>query len=99
MPEPDPRRGNPSAPNPSTPDYLGREDRAVQLLARCIGDIVGVRSDAYRTLARASASDNPLDLHLAQAAFETLDPAVRRQIHDRVRELGARPVRPTGPAA
>lgn len=73
--------------------YSDREDRAVQLLARCIGDIVGIRSDAYTTLVRASMSENPLDMHLAQATFEALDPELRRRIHDRVREVSARHAR------
>lgn len=78
-------------------DYLDREGRAIRLLAQCIGDIVGVRSEAYKTLVRAAASDNPLDLHLAQASFEALDAAVRRRIRDRVRDLGAAAAR--GPLA
>lgn len=87
MPDPDQRHTK-----RKESDYLGRESRAIQVLAQCIGDIVGVRSEAYKTLVRASVSDNPLDLHLAQAVFEALDPEIRRRIHARVRELGERRV-------
>ena len=61
----------------------------MQILTECIGGLVGVRSEVYRNLVRAAASDNPLDLHLAQLAFDALDPALRRTIRDRVRGLAA----------
>lgn len=76
-----------------------RERRALQVLAACIGDVLGVRSEAYRNLVRASASANPLDLHLAQLSFDALDAQVRAEIWRRVQVAGAHaPVaRPTGP--
>lgn len=82
--------------NATVPDGTLRnrlEEQALQVLAVCIGEVVGVRSDVYATLARALVSGNPLDMHLARHAFDALTPDERREIMVRVRSM-----RPTGTA-
>ncbi|MEQ8817627.1 MAG: hypothetical protein RLO51_24550 [Thalassobaculum sp.] len=62
------------------------------MLANCIGEVLGIRTEAYRNLLRASASDNPLDLHLAQLSFDALDGRVRTEIWRRVQAADRRTV-------
>ncbi len=58
--------------------------------------VVGRESDVARYLTRAIKSDDPLDLLLAQAAFEELDGdvkrAVVRQIETSTAHMRRRPV-------
>jgi hypothetical protein len=57
---------------------------AHQILLAAIEGVLGPGSDVGRYLARAMDSDDPLDLLLAQAAFEDLDPGQRQAIAARV---------------
>ena len=51
--------------------------------------VVGRNSDVARYLARAIKSDDPLDLLLAQAAFDELEGDVKRAVAREI-ETGAR---------
>jgi hypothetical protein len=63
------------------------QQRALELLAESIGEIIGTRSEAYRDFMRAVESEEPVDMLLAQSAFDALSPDLRRRIADRVDEL------------
>lgn len=60
------------------------ERRALQFLAKCIGKVVGVRSEAYRNVLRAAQTGNVLDLYLARLSFEALDAECRGAVLQRV---------------
>ncbi|MBI1777210.1 MAG: hypothetical protein HYR63_17875 [Proteobacteria bacterium] len=57
----------------------------VRVLLEVIEDIIGPDTDVARYLAKAVRSEDPLDLMLAQAAFEELDAAYRADIAAAVR--------------
>jgi hypothetical protein len=57
---------------------------AHEILLSAIGEVLGPGSDVGRYLARAIESDDPLDLLLAQAAFQDLDPGQKHAIAARV---------------
>lgn len=57
---------------------------AHQLLLMAIEGVLGPGSDVGRYLGRAMESDDPLDLLLAQAAFQDLDPGQKKAIQLRV---------------
>lgn len=77
-----------SAADPSGGEWGRPEGKALEVLAACIGDVVGERSEAYRNLVRALASNNPLDMHLARDCFDALAPELRREIWARVQAIG-----------
>ena len=51
-----------------------------EILLGAIESVIGSDADVARYLARAIESDDPLDLLLAQAAFDELDPQFRRAV-------------------
>ena len=57
---------------------------AHQILLAAIEEVLGPGSDVARYLSRAISSDDPLDLLLAQAAFEDLDPGQKKTIQLKV---------------
>ncbi len=57
---------------------------AHQILLSAIEAVLGPGSDVGRYLARAMESDDPLDLLLAQAAFQDLDAGQKTAIAVRV---------------
>lgn len=57
---------------------------AHQILLSAIEAVLGPGSDVGRYLARAMESDDPLDLLLAQAAFQDLDTGQKMAIAARV---------------
>lgn len=65
------------------------EQEALELFARCVGQIVGPRSEACRDMLRAVESGQIVDLLLAQSSFDALPPEVRRRISATVTELVA----------
>jgi hypothetical protein len=58
--------------------------KANRILLNAIEGVLGPRSEAGRYLSRALDSDDPLDLLLAQAAFDELPAEKRRIIAERV---------------
>lgn len=60
---------------------------ASEILLDAIDRVVGRDTDVARYLVRAIESDDPLDLLLAEAAFDELDSAVKRAVAREV-ELG-----------
>lgn len=74
---------------------MTRKATAHEILLSAIEAVLGSKSDAGRYLARAIESDDPLDLLLAQAAFQDLDAGQKAAIAARVdaeteRELARR---------
>jgi len=63
------------------------EQEAFGLFARCIAEIVGKRTEAYRDMLKAVESGQVVDLLLAQSSFDSLKPEVRRQIAEMVQDL------------
>ncbi len=63
------------------------EHEALQLFARCIAEVVGQRTEAYRDMTKAVQSGQMVDLMLAQSSFDALTPEVRRRISDKVQGL------------
>ena len=63
------------------------EHEALELFARCIAEIVGRRTEAYRDMMKAVESGQMVDLMLAQSSFDALAPDVRRRISDKVEGL------------
>jgi hypothetical protein len=59
---------------------------AHEILLSAIEAVLGPKSDVGRYLARAIESDDPLDLLLAQAAFEDLDAGQKSAIAMRVNQ-------------
>lgn len=59
------------------------------LFARCVAEIVGQRTEAYRDMLRAVESGQVVDLMLAQSSFDALPLAVRRRISAAVTDLVA----------
>ncbi len=57
-----------------------------EILLGAIETVVGANTDVARYLARAIDSNDPLDLLLAQAAFDELDPDYRRAVVTEVEE-------------
>ena len=57
---------------------------AHQILLAAIEGVLGPGSDVGRYLARAIESDDPLDLLLAQAAFQDLETSQKQAIAARV---------------
>ena len=57
---------------------------AHQILLSAIESVLGPGSDVGRYLARAIESDDPLDLLLAQAAFQDLETSQKQAIAARV---------------
>ena len=57
---------------------------AHHILLAAIEGVLGPKSDVGRYLGRAMESDDPLDLLLAQAAFQDLDPGQKAAIAARV---------------
>src|SRR3546814_1455508 len=89
------------------------EQEALELFARCVAEIVGRQTEAYRDVLRAVRSGEVVDLMLAQSSFDALSPELRHRISAAVTELLAqhragavdaadpeevrRPVKCTGP--
>lgn len=65
------------------------EQDALELFARCVAEVVGERTEAYRDMLRAVESGEVVDLMLAQSSFDSLEPEARRQISERVQQLVA----------
>lgn len=65
---------------------------AREILLDALHIVVGRESDVARYLARAINSDDPLDLLLAQAAFDELDGQVKRAVAREI-ETGTRSYR------
>jgi hypothetical protein len=61
--------------------------RANRLLLAAIEEVLGPGTDAARYLEKAIASNDTLDLLLAQASFDELTPEERREIADAVDRL------------
>ncbi len=59
---------------------IGLKRSAREILLDAVRVVVGRDSDVARYLTRAITSDDPLDLLLAQAAFDELDGALKRAI-------------------
>ena len=57
-----------------------------EILLGAIETVIGADADVARYLARAIDSDDPLDLLLAQAAFDELDTGYRRAVVDEVEQ-------------
>ena len=57
---------------------------AHQVLLSAVEGVLGLGSDVARYLARAMDSNDPLDLLLAQAAFQDLDAGQKQAIAARV---------------
>ena len=66
------------------------EQEALELFARCIAEVVGRRTEAYRDMLKAVQSGEVVDLLLAQSSFDALKPEVRRRISEMVSGLVAR---------
>lgn len=66
------------------------EQEALELFARCVAEVVGQRTEAYRDMLRAVESGEMVDLLLAQSSFDSLKPELRRQISEMVSGLVAR---------
>jgi len=62
------------------------------ILLDTVNSVIGRDSDVARYLARACDSDDPLDLLLAQAAFDEMEGhlkrAVAREVENRKRDFG-----------
>ena len=63
------------------------EHEALQPFARCIAEVVGQRTEAYRDMTKAVQSGQMVDLMLAQSSFDSLAPDIRRRISDKVQGL------------
>lgn len=65
---------------------------AREILLDTVNTVIGPDSDVARYLARAIDSDDPLDLLLAQAAFDEMEGhmkrAVAREVESRKRNFG-----------
>lgn len=68
------------------------EQEALELFARCIAEVVGTRTEAYRDMLKAVESGQVVDLLLAQSSFDSLKPEVRRRISGMVQDLVAQHV-------
>lgn len=68
------------------------EQEALELFARCIAEVVGTRTEAYRDMLKAVQSGQVVDLLLAQSSFDSLKPEVRRRISAMVQDLVAQHV-------
>lgn len=66
--------------NNNNNDYLS-------ILADTVGELVGKKSSVYRDIIKACKSENPLDLHLANDAFNGLPVDVRFKIAEKVKEI------------
>ena len=55
-------------------------DEALALLTQSVSDVVGDETKIATALSRAIHSGSPMDLLMAQASFDDLDTALRRQI-------------------
>lgn len=66
------------------------EQEALELFARCIAEVVGQRTEAYRDMLKAVQSGEVVDLLLAQSSFDALKPEVRLRISEMVSGLVAR---------
>ncbi|MEQ8586344.1 MAG: hypothetical protein RLO01_07650 [Thalassobaculaceae bacterium] len=62
-------------------------DKAFALLSQSVADIVGNETKIATALTRAINSGSSVDLMMAQASFEDLDTATRRQIHGHAMRL------------
>ncbi len=71
---------------------LGLKQSAREILLDAIKVVVGRDSDVARYLIRAINSDDPLDLLLAQAAFDELEGPQKRAVAQEV-EAGTRAYR------
>jgi len=56
----------------------------VRILLHVLEEIVGPESDVARYMTKAVQSEDPLDLMLAQAAFDELDVSYRSEISSAV---------------
>ena len=56
----------------------------VRILLHVLEEIVGPESDVARYMTKAVQSEDPLDLMLAQAAFDELDVSYRSEIANAV---------------
>jgi len=65
------------------------EQEALELFARCVAEVVGERTEAYRDMLRAVESGQVVDLLLAQSSFDSLKPEARRRISELVKDLVA----------
>lgn len=65
------------------------EQEALELFARCIAEVVGKRTEAYRDMLKAVQSGEMVDLMLAQSSFDSLTPQTRRTISQMVQGLVA----------
>lgn len=66
------------------------EQQALELFARCIAEVVGTKTEAYRDMLKAVEGGQVVDLLLAQSSFDSLQPQVRQQIASMVQALVAR---------
>jgi hypothetical protein len=55
-------------------------DKALALLTQSVADVIGDETRIATALTRAIHSGSPMDMLMAQASFEDLDSAIRRQI-------------------
>jgi|GEM_PF-735933 len=65
------------------------EQEALELFARCIAEVVGQRTEAYRDMLKAVQSGEMVELLLAQSSFDSLKPELRRTISEMVEGLVA----------
>lgn len=65
------------------------EQQALELFARCVAEIVGQRTEAYRDMTRAVQSGQVVDLMLAQSSFDALPLDVRQRISSAMSRLVA----------
>lgn len=70
----------------------GLKRSAREILLDAVHVVVGRDSDVARYLTRAITSDDPLDLLLAQAAFDELDGSLKRAVAREI-ETGTRDFR------
>lgn len=61
-------------------DYLA-------MLADTVGELVGKKSSVYLDIIKACTRENPLDLHLANDAFNGLPVDVRFKIAEKAKEI------------
>lgn len=55
-------------------------DKALALLTQSVADVVGDETKIATALSRAIKTGKPMDMLMAQASFDDLDVAVRRQV-------------------
>src|SRR3546814_12232699 len=67
------------------------EQEALELFARCVAEIVGRQTEAYRDVRRAVRSCEVVDLLLAKSSFDALSPELRHRLSAAVTELLAQP--------